>query len=194
MGLFKDTIFILEEKNQRGQMINFDIDSSKGQMTPKQRRMLYNMVLGYNPAVVLEVGTWRGYGSTYTILEALDRIDDCGKLITYEIDPDTFAEAKSLYDGELKHLSGILEMNLGNVLDNWPKEQIGFAWLDGGDDPQQALTQVEKLFSSMAYPKIIGCHDWCGEKMTLARPLLEKVSITIEHDYSGVGIWFGQLR
>lgn len=74
----------------------------EGQLLQVEREFLHEAVLRARPRLVLEVGTWKGGGSTYYIASALGKLrldgHEC-QFHTCETDPDRHREASSIYAG-----------------------------------------------------------------------------------------------
>ena len=47
-------------------------------------------------------------------------------------------------------------------------------FLDGANDPQQALLEYEMFEPYLSAGAILMAHDWCNEKMALLKPMIEK--------------------
>lgn len=70
-----------------------------GQLWPAERQFLHDAVVSARPNIVLEVGTWKGGGSTWQIATALKELKH-GHLHTCEINSDFYIEAKKIYDND----------------------------------------------------------------------------------------------
>ncbi len=123
-----------------------------GQLSTEERRLLTECILEARPGVVLEVGTWLGGGSTLHILRALHQ-NGTGRLWGIEAD-------RSTYDRLLVNIRGAVPEALDRftplfgfseeVLPKWiagqgPGLSVDVAFLDGGDHPQEQITEFELL-------------------------------------------------
>jgi len=153
----------------------------QGQLYEAERQALYNWVKEINPATALEVGTWKGGGSTYYIAQAIT-----GTLHTCETNTEYYAEAKQLYkDNPRVKLYNIPSHILINELiqeGNIPQ----FTFFDGPNDPNVTLNDFKQLNPYLLAGSYFACHDWDpiehrdGDKIIksvkaeLIRPYLEQ--------------------
>lgn len=166
-----------------------------GQLSPTERRTLFELVLARRPGLVLEVGTWAGGGSTLQLVNALRQLN-AGILYTCETNAGEFAQACSghqalqLEPGHFRTPDGRLE------LFNLPGLELlgrlaaanqcpGMTFLDGSEDQAETLAEVLALERFMDSGAVLVLHDWdlgqrvdgnFSTKCKLARPYLENNS------------------
>lgn len=140
---------------------------------PKEREFLHESVIAARPNIVLEVGTWKGGGSTWQILEALKK-NGSGMLYTCETDNDFFRESKELYGNdpqiEVCHesseslISGMIQKNL--IPD--------FIFFDGPEDADTAFKDFITLDPLLKSGCVFMMHDFDPPsiKATKIRPFL----------------------
>jgi hypothetical protein len=126
----------------------------EGQLNPAERALLTDAILKApkKPEVVIEVGTWLGGGSTVTFLRALEQ-NGAGHLWGIEAD-------RSIYDRMTANLTALAPEVMGRftplfgfsdqVIPRWIEEQkkplqIDVAFLDGGNNPAEQITEFELL-------------------------------------------------
>jgi len=135
----------------------------EGQLWPQERAMLHQTILTLKPELALEIGTWKGGGSTYQIADALVK-NGKGLLITCEPDPELFAIAKNTYEVELAgkmpvQLVNDYSHNLINHLVNHGRIP-DFVLMDGPEDPNVCLNDLKALENLMKPGSIVAFHDW----------------------------------
>ena len=86
-----------------------------GQLWYCERKLLHETIKKYKPSVCVEIGTWKGGGSTLFIGQALYE-NKKGILHTIEIYPDYYNESLSNYQ---KHLSGKHYLTRKGVTVRW---------------------------------------------------------------------------
>lgn len=151
--------------------MNFNIDSEIGQLYPEERKLLYDTVRVHKPNSCVELGTWRGMGSTYYTAKAL--VDNRrGTIHTFEIDQSLRDQAlRNLTDYGVMHVvksylgDFITELSLLNIA-------VDFAFLDGPEDGDYTLRSFNLLNPLMRSGSIIIMHDWKSEKCRLMHELL----------------------
>jgi hypothetical protein len=128
--------------------------SFDGQMNAEEREILANSILKApkKPEVVVEVGTWLGGGSTITFLCAIEQ-NGTGHLWGVEADA-------SIYERMIANITSMAPDVIGRftplfglsdeVLPRWIAEQkkpleIDVAFLDGGNNPAEQITEFELL-------------------------------------------------
>ena len=79
---------------------DFARDSLEGQLTQKERRLLYAAIICNRPRIALEIGTWNGGGSTYFISSAMNNVGK-GSLHTVEANKEQYDHAVALYTSGL---------------------------------------------------------------------------------------------
>lgn len=134
----------------------------EGQMWPKEREFLYSAVLARRPHLALEIGTWKGGGSTYQIASAM-RQAQIGKLYTCETDVELYNSAVDSYkDSELrKHIefNNIDSTTLIHKLLN--SNMIpDFVFFDGPENPDLNLSDFILLEPHMRPGNLFCMHDW----------------------------------
>ena len=80
-----------------------------GQMMPQERKFLFDAVFECKPKTVLEVGTWRGGGSTLQIIQALNMFGGIGTLHICETNIEWYKESVELYKYECEY-SNIIKL------------------------------------------------------------------------------------
>ncbi len=125
-----------------------------GQLSSAERELLTNAILRAPkpPKVVLEVGTWLGGGSTVYILRALQQLGE-GHLWGIEADRSVFdrmiANIRSAAPDALDRFTPMFGLSQ-RVIPPWLREQgeafqIDLAFLDGGDNPLEQITEFKLL-------------------------------------------------
>lgn len=167
----------------------------EGQMWPEERKLLHNAVLDCKPAVVLEVGTWKGGGSTLQITSALLKnasqsdTPTSGVLHTCELDSSLYEEAKRNYDGipesnHVKFYNQSSDQLIGHLIENGEAEKLGFIFFDGPEDPDVSINDFMTLDKYLQIGTFFCMHDWDpmlgpdGPRSTKAlrlRPYLENL-------------------
>lgn len=115
-----------------------------------------------NPTV-LEIGTYKGGGSTLTFLEALKR-KSSGRLIGIEADPHVFAEMKANitsvdpgYFAFFEPISGFSQRVIPGLLTKYPRFDLTF--LDGGNNPREQIEEFELLKDAIPVGGFLFSHD-----------------------------------
>lgn len=140
-----------------------------GQMWRRERELLYHSVLEARPKVAVEVGTWNGAGSTFFISQALA---ECGGVLySFEVDEELHRLAVEAHLGNpcVRLFLGKGEWLIPSALNG---HAVDFAFLDGSDNPQEAMDQIALLEPRMPAGAILMMHDWFEPKARLARPYL----------------------
>jgi predicted O-methyltransferase YrrM len=149
----------------------------EGQMLPLERRQLHWTVIDRQPRLALEVGTWKGGGSTLQIVTALVA-NGGGHLHTCEPDKAFHEQACSVFRG------GLLERYV--TLHNKPSGEVirellaagqvpDFLFFDGPEDPQVALDDINALSPYLPAGTTLMMHDWLSPesvKQRLIKPYL----------------------
>ncbi len=156
----------------------------QGQLMPAERALLTEMVTKFKPRLCLEIGTWKGGGSTYSIFTGL-QANGLGELYTCEIDLANFNEAAALY----KNNNQIHTFNCASyqLIEKMIAEgrQVDFAMFDGSEDSKENLDDFKMLDAHLKPGAIFMAHDWdlgvrvdgmTSTKSTLLRPYLESSS------------------
>ena len=151
---------------------NFKRRGKDGQMLPVEREALYNLVKTYRPSQCIEVGTYRGYGSTYYITSALAINGNGGVLHSYEIDEKNVAYVAKLYSsGKLASLGKSLWLHSGDVLalQHTIPQKLDFIFLDGANEADETAKQLTCFLSRIVRGTIVALHDWNLEKQRTTR-------------------------
>jgi predicted O-methyltransferase YrrM len=140
----------------------------EGQLSSRERELLTQAILGASrpTRVALEVGTWLGGGSTLHILRALER-NGCGHLWGIEADRNIYERMiANLRAGapEALHRFTPLFGFSQQVIPQWLAEQppdfaIDFAFLDGGNNPLEQITEFRLIESRIPVGGQIMAHD-----------------------------------
>jgi len=154
-------------------------------MWPAERTLLYKTVLELKPQWALEIGTWKGGGSTYQIASALKE-NGFGELVTCEPDKEMHNIAKNTYEVELKGEFPVKLVNdySHNVIDHLLQNNTtpDFVLMDGPEDPEVCLNDLKALEVRMRKDSIVTFHDWdlgmradglISTKSQLVRPYIE---------------------
>jgi predicted O-methyltransferase YrrM len=157
-----------------------DFNPEIGQLLRAERTALHQTVLDLRPEVCLEVGTWKGAGSTLQIAAALS-INNKGHLHTCEPDPLLHATASAYYgpDGPgadfatfltlHKKTSGELIQQLANS-----GRRIDFAFFDGPEDADVALQDFLALQPLTKPGAVLAVHDWLHQPESVKAVKLKK--------------------
>jgi cephalosporin hydroxylase len=156
--------------------VDFNRDKLEGQLSPFERRALYNVIVKSKPEFVFEVGTWNGGGSTYIIASALAD-NGIGMLYSAECNEAFYHHAVDLYNNELKYLRPFVCLNLGESQNVFPRiletvKRVDLAMLDGREDPQQTLVEYDMFNPYCFRGSYIACHDWNTPKMDSMKTIL----------------------
>lgn len=156
----------------------YPVDFSRkgdGQMMFKERQAMYDTILGYRPQRLLEIGTWKGGGSTYIISSAASLYG--GILDTIETDIENYSYAVKLYCGELVYLQPFVKFNHGpshEVIPRllWERKGYDFAFLDGAEDQDQTVKEYNMIKDFMKPGALLACHDWGTLKMARLKDII----------------------
>lgn len=131
-----------------------------GQLWSKERQFLYDAVIIARPPITLEVGTWKGGGSTWQIATALSKLG-FGRLHTCETNPEFYEEAQALY------------LHSNTNVNCWPRRSTEliqllinqneipkFVFFDGPEDPDLNLSDFELLDKHLEVGSYFCMHDW----------------------------------
>jgi predicted O-methyltransferase YrrM len=148
----------------------------RGQLWYAERKVLYQTIKKYRPAVCFEIGTWKGGGSTLFISQALHD-NRQGHLHTIEIDRDLRDEALRKYEQYLPHLVPFVTFHLGDYRERYGEilEETGgvdFLILDGPEDADETLRQYNFFLPYMKPGTVLMAHDWFTEKARLLKQQL----------------------
>jgi len=143
-------------------------DKIEGQLNAAERGLIVSAVSSgpVKPKVVLEVGSWRGGGSTLHILEALEKNGE-GRLWGIEAD-------RTIYEQMIQNLNRAAPEAVHrftplfgysqNVIPKWLREQgAGFqidrVFLDGGNRPLEQITEFDLLDPHIPVGGLLMAHD-----------------------------------
>ncbi len=176
-------------------------------MWPEERSLLQQTVQKLRPAIALEIGTWKGGGSTFQIASALLH-HMCGKLHTCEPDLELYNIAKNTYEIELGNKYPVILYNdySHNVIKKLLNQKLipDFVLMDGPEDPNVCINDLKMLENHMKEGSIVSFHDWdtdiradgmTSTKSILVRPYIESskkwklVSLLTKPVSVGFSIW-----
>lgn len=174
--------------------MNFHLNQDCGQLWLEDRRWLYNTVLELQPVVALEVGTWRGGGSTFFIASALAE-NGFGILHTIEKNAILASEASSRYIREWPRLLQHVHFHFGGSEDMIPLiAPTDFVFLDGAQDPAQMLREFELVKPHLRVGGVLMAHDWFNGKADDLKPVLELESDEGRWMYETIGDGTGSFE
>jgi len=170
-----------------------------GQLSAEERSILTAAVVDADvkPKVVLEIGTWLGGGSTLHFLRALHRNGE-GHLWGVEAD-------RTIYDQMIANITSAAPEAVDrftplfglsqDVIPRWLNEigaeaKIDIAFLDGGDNPMEQITEFKLLADRIPVGGRLLAHDTKLRKGKWLRPylaLLDNWKVQI-HDVSPEGL------
>jgi predicted O-methyltransferase YrrM len=135
----------------------------ESQLHPVEKQVLGQRVDAMIDPIILEIGTFKGGGSTLTFLEALKR-KNSGKLIGIEADPEVFAEMKANiasvdqgYFNFFEPISGFSQRVIPELLNRHPRFDLVF--LDGGNNPREQIEEFELLKDAIPVGGYLFSHD-----------------------------------
>jgi hypothetical protein len=171
----------------------------EGQLNATERELLAGAILSgtERPSVAVEVGTWLGGGSTLHILRSLER-NGAGHLWGIEAD-------RTVYDRMLANLKAAAPETLHRftplfgfsqqVIPKWIAAQpagfkIDFAFLDGGNNPMEQITEFRLLDPFIPVNGQLMAHDANLRKGKWLRPYLSRLDHwrTELHNVSAEGL------
>jgi predicted O-methyltransferase YrrM len=151
----------------------FDANPEFGQLCISERKALYTIAIKNRCKKILEVGTWRGVGSTYILASAARA--NSGMLHTIENDKTNYELAKDIYNTELSFLIVYLQLIFGDSTETIkkliPDNTYDMLFLDGGEDGDKTFEDFTLVEDQIT---IVACHDWGTIKTSKIRPYLEK--------------------
>jgi hypothetical protein len=112
--------------------VRTNTDNQKGQVLPDSRLGNWLTALASSASVIVEIGTWKGFGSTLCLANGLSHPKQ--KFYTVESDEACWREARSHYTDPRIHF---VKGHCLDVLDNLPSK-IDLLLLDGADDTTDA--------------------------------------------------------
>jgi len=135
----------------------------ESQLHPAEKNIFSARVSAMPACTILEIGTYKGGGSTLTFLETLKR-KGAGKLIGIEADPNVFAEMKANinsvdpgYFSFFEPISGFSQRMIPDLLTRYPR--LDLAFLDGGNNPREQIEEFELLKEAIPVGGYIFSHD-----------------------------------
>jgi predicted O-methyltransferase YrrM len=135
----------------------------ESQLHPLEKQILGRTVDTINDPTILEIGTYKGGGSTLTLLETLKR-KSSGRLIGIEADPDVFDEMKANitsvdpgYFDFFEPISGFSQSVIPELLTKYPRFDLAF--LDGGNNPREQIEEFELLKDAIPVGGFLFSHD-----------------------------------
>ena len=145
----------------------------EGQMWFAERRLLLDAVRTYRPRTCVEVGTWKGGGSTYFTALALQETGQ-GVLHTWETDAGLFETARRTYESRLPKLAPHVSFHFGDYRKAATVPEVDCLMLDGPEDAGHTLEQLRFFEPRMPPGSVLLAHDWHTQKARLIRPLVEE--------------------
>jgi predicted O-methyltransferase YrrM len=137
--------------------------SIESQLHPAEKEILKSKTLAAAQPTILEIGTYKGGGSTLTFLEALKR-KGSGRLIGIEAHPDVFAEMKAnIASVDLEFfdffepIGGFSQRVIPDLLLRFPRFDLVF--LDGGNNPREQIDEFELLKNAIPVGGYLFSHD-----------------------------------
>jgi len=137
-----------------------DIESQLG---PEEKTIVAQAVAQFAAPIILEIGTYKGGGSTLTFLEALQKTVG-GKLYGVEADASVFSEMKnnirSVNPDYFEHFTPIRGFSQ-QVIPELLKEVRSFdiAFLDGGNNPREQIEEFTLLHDAIPVGGYLFAHD-----------------------------------
>ena len=141
----------------------YKFDSMQGKLSVSERVDLYDTVVKTNRMSCLEIGTWKGGGSTYAI--ACGCKEAHGHLTTVESDWDFHFEAicrlqpEGLMPEFVKPVYGIAQEVVPGLQGAWWMEW-DFVFFDGAEDSRQTEELYNLVYPKLANGAIVAFHDW----------------------------------
>lgn len=167
----------------------------EGQMTVQERIFLYQAALEklsiMENGTALEIGTWKGGGSTLQISTAIMNVDLSGHyrgniLHTCEVDPILYSEAVAAYETTPQSKYVVFHNKPSDIVIDeliWKGNIPQFVFFDGPEDPEINMNDFLKLDEHLKVGTRFCMHDWdldvrfdglVSTKAKLLRPYLEK--------------------
>jgi len=141
---------------------------NEGQLNPAERQILTDAIVQSQekPKIVIEVGTWLGGGSTITFLQALHQ-NKAGHLWGVEANRDIYERMIENLKTSAPEAVGRFTPLFGfsqEVLPAWIAEQkkplqIDIAFLDGGNNPLEQITEFKILDPYLPVGAQLFAHD-----------------------------------
>lgn len=166
-----------------------EITNIESQLHPVEKQIIGRRVDAMSDPAILEIGTYKGGGSTLTFLEALKR-KNSGRLIGVEADPDMFAQMKANissvdpgYFAFFEPISGFSQCVIPGLLTKYPRFDLAF--LDGGNNPREQIEEFELLKDAIPIGGFLFSHDANLRKGHWLVPYLSELDnwrVTIHQD------------
>jgi predicted O-methyltransferase YrrM len=175
----------------------------QGQLAPIERELIMATILGApkKPKVALEVGTWLGGGSTIHILRALEENNE-GHLWGVEADESIYkqmiANLQAAAPEALARFTPLFGFSQ-NVIPKWlaekgPEFQIDLAFLDGGDNPMEQITEFRMIDRHLPVGGVLMTHDAKLRKGKWLVPYVSRLDNWESklHDVSAEGLFYAR--
>jgi hypothetical protein len=159
--------------------ISSSVPLPEGQLNSVERNLIVEAVTSLLPdkPVCLEVGTYKGGGSTLHILKALAKSD--GILFGIEASQQIFQEMSAslvYHQPELCRrffpVCGFSQKVIPSLVDESRLRKVNFAFLDGGNNPNEQIEEFFILDSLMPVGSILMSHDAFLRKGKFLRRIL----------------------
>jgi predicted O-methyltransferase YrrM len=139
------------------------METIESQLSSSEKAILRQAVEKFASPRILEIGTYKGGGSTLTFLEAL-KSKDCGRLIGVEASAEVFAEMKANIESVDADYSRFFEAIEGFSQQVIPKILTGIStldivFLDGGNNPREQIEEFELIKNSIPVGGYLFSHD-----------------------------------
>lgn len=135
----------------------------EGQLNRSEREILTTWVAKLKPEKVLEVGTWKGGGSTLHILRTLEK-SGCGHLWGIEASQSIYEEMIAnirsddpLLEKRFTPIFGFSQKVIPGLTAH--NEQFELVFLDGGDNPLEQIEEFQLLTDSIPVGGVLMSHD-----------------------------------
>lgn len=138
----------------------------EGQLNQKERSIISNWVTELKPARTLEVGTWKGGGSTLHILKALEA-NRQGHLWGIEASQGIYesmvANIRSAGDELVARFTpvfGFSQKVIPDLIKDMGTDAVfGFVFLDGGDNPMEQIEEFQLIRDCIPVGGVLMGHD-----------------------------------
>jgi predicted O-methyltransferase YrrM len=155
--------------------VDFNRDPGEGQMKFSERQAMYDQIITHKPMRMLEIGTWKGGGSTYILSCAAYEYG--GKLDTIEANKEFYDHAVNLYATRMNILLPHVTFIFGHSHDVLPelltsRGGYDFVFFDGAEDPDQTVKEYNIVNEHLALGSLIACHDWKTSKMDKLKSII----------------------
>jgi predicted O-methyltransferase YrrM len=173
----------------------------EGQLNETERRLLREAITQAKekPEIAVEVGTWLGGGSTLHILRALEK-NGAGHLWGIEADRSIYEKMVAGIRAAAPEAADRFTPLFGfsqDVLAQWLRgpeaaKSVNFAFLDGGNNPQEQIDEFQLLDPCMPVGSQIMAHDAKLRKGRWLLPYLSRLDHwkTCLHDVSDEGLLY----